>query len=404
MSFVSTKSEFNFKNTGKDRFVWTGICLILAGLALFAPAWSGHTREALGSLLIWIGIIEIFDAFKRMERHAVISARTSGALSLLMGMLLINALLFQREALYVFVISVFVIDSARYFYNFYKARKNKTFFGFDLGAGIGNVVLVVMLLISEDQGTAWVLSIAVALRITGIGLYLLWAKTGVLALVHEDVLASFGLTDNVYVKDLAEKVRIEEERSARVDQRWIIMFIVLLFFIHLGRMGMDRSALGILSPVVATLGDVVIAIIITYAILAPIRLMMLRFMKNRGSRVWTWITKIRKEERKKISVRTIAEFWLTTRMRAEMRFKKAGYSLPTAVRIGLKLGLPWSALLAAVMPVLGMSWYFDTENWASGIWDKWAAARADEWRMAITKNSGEGFGANAFRLYPQGVN
>jgi 3',5'-cyclic AMP phosphodiesterase CpdA len=91
-------------------------------------------------------------------------------------------------------------------------------------------------------------------------------------------------------------------------------------------------------------------------------------------------------------------------MRAEMRFMKAGYSLPTAMRIGLKFGLPWSALLAAVMPVLGMSWYFDTENWASGSWDKWAAARADEWRMAITKNSGEGFGANAFRLFPQGVN
>ena len=51
-----------------------------------------------------------------------------------------------------------------------------------------------------------------------------------------------------------------------------------------------------------------------------------------------------------------------------------------------------------------MSWYFDTENWASGVWDSWAATRTDHWRMAITKNSEEGFGANAFKLHPQGVN
>ena len=50
-----------------------------------------------------------------------------------------------------------------------------------------------------------------------------------------------------------------------------------------------------------------------------------------------------------------------------------------------------------------MSWYFDTENWASGVWDRWASTRADKWRMAITKSTGEGFSANAFQLHPQGV-
>ena len=50
-----------------------------------------------------------------------------------------------------------------------------------------------------------------------------------------------------------------------------------------------------------------------------------------------------------------------------------------------------------------MSWYFDTENWASGVWDSWAATRSDHWRIAMTKNSDEGFGANAFQLHPQGV-
>jgi hypothetical protein len=91
-------------------------------------------------------------------------------------------------------------------------------------------------------------------------------------------------------------------------------------------------------------------------------------------------------------------------MRLEIRLKKVRYSLPIALRAGLKVGLPWSTLLVAIIPVLGMSWYFDTENWASGVWDKWAATRADHWRVAITENSGEGFGAKAFQLHPEGVN
>ena len=81
------------------------------------------------------------------------------------------------------------------------------------------------------------------------------------------------------------------------------------------------------------------------------------------------------------------------------QFRKAGYSFVTAFRNGLMVGLPFSALLAAIMPVLGMSWYFDTENWASGIWDGYAGSRAEVWREAMIKVSGEKIGPGAFRLH-----
>jgi hypothetical protein len=56
------------------------------------------------------------------------------------------------------------------------------------------------------------------------------------------------------------------------------------------------------------------------------------------------------------------------------------------------------------MPVLGMSWYFDTENWASGIWDRWAALRTDNWRMAIIEASGEDVkNPAAFQFSPPGM-
>jgi hypothetical protein len=69
----------------------------------------------------------------------------------------------------------------------------------------------------------------------------------------------------------------------------------------------------------------------------------------------------------------------------------------------LKIGLPFSALLAAIIPVLGMSWYFDTENWASGVWDGYASSRAEVWREAMIKATGEEVTPHAFRLQPEGI-
>jgi len=390
-------------NLGWDRYGWACLCFVCAIVALFAPLWPAHGLERIGSLLIAVGIVGILDSFKRVGIVSIRLARLNGILSLLMGTVLINAPLFRREALYVIVLGIFILDSILYLFNFFKAYKNQKLNYFELLVGIGNLVLVVFLLLADKNIQAWALSIAVCLRMTGVVINILRARTGVLSSVHEDFLESVGLKDNTYVRAVAERIRKEEEDSAIYDRSWIIIFIVLLFAIHLGRMGLDRSGLGILSPLVATLGDMVIAVIITYVFLAPIRYLALQVMRKRGQRLWQWITKINVEQRSRFSLRTLAEMWLTLRIRAEMRFKKAGYSLPVATRLGLKMGLPWSALLAAVMPVLGMSWYFDTENWASGIWDKWAAARADEWRMAITKNSGEGFGPKSFMLQPTGV-
>src|SRR5262249_10234590 len=42
--------------------------------------------------------------------------------------------------------------------------------------------------------------------------------------------------------------------------------------------------------------------------------------------------------------------------------------------------LPATTILIAVNPIWGFSWFFNSESWATGIWDRWAAARTDTWR------------------------
>ena len=392
------------REIGFDRWMWSGLCFLFAILSFFALAWPGNAIEHhLGELLIWAGLIELYDGFRRSEAAGRSTARWGGVVSLAMAVLLVNAILLQPKALYLFIIILFAVDAIRYVRAFIRLPKDASGRWFILAAGIGNLLLVASMFLWEEKGQTLVLSLAVGLRLAGTGLAMLVAKVGRLASVDEDVTAKIGLKGDPYVTSIAERIKVEEEASARYDRRWIVTFVVLLFIIHLGRMGLDRTVLGILSPLVATIGDMVIALIVTYAILAPLRLLLLKVMRRRAQRLWAWIAQKDEKDRRWYSPRGLAAAWLSQRIRAEVRFIKAGYSMPTAVRTGLKIGLPWAALLVAVMPVLGMSWYFDTENWASGIWDKWAANRADVWRMAMIRSSGEDLSARSFRVTPDGV-
>lgn len=380
-------------------------CLLLSALAFFTPIWPGQSyEEHLGALLFWCGILEIYHSFRRAFQEERNSGRYSGAYSFLMALILLNADLLVHKAVLSFVVAVFAFDAARYFYKFFKEKKaNASGKLLDLLSGAGNILVIMAIFLLKEKGIAWSLSIAIGLRIVGVAFSILAAKTGLLDQVSEDIIRESGWGDNKEIKELADRIEKEEAAHAYKDRHWILVFVFLLFFIHLGRMGFDRSFLGILSPLIAIIGDMFIALVITFAIMAPIRYAFRRVSGLANNSFWAYIQKVEPSQRKGFGLRFWLQNWMTWRLRVAIRFRKAGYSMKNAIRTGLGLGLPYAALLAAVMPVLGMSWYFDTENWASGIWDRWAATRADTWRMAMTEVSGEGTTANSFNIQPVGV-
>ncbi|MFN9782242.1 MAG: hypothetical protein ACK54A_03295, partial [Sphingobacteriales bacterium] len=351
------------------------IMSVVALFVAFRP--DREVENGLGWLCIIAGLLEMYHGFRRATEELRSLAWKSGAKSILMGLFLVNAALFIDSALALFVAGTFLWE----IFNYLRAAKEQT----DpyekkknLFAAIGNALVIAVMFVLQKRGVYIALAIAISMRLIGIALSILSAKLGVLNDVSEDLMQEMKYSDNKEIADLAEQMEKEEEARAQIDRYWITTFIMILFFIHLGRMGFDRSFLGILSPLVAVIGDVAIALIIAYAVQAPLTGVFRKMSSSLERTLWQWVQQVPPEERKQISVRNAVSYLLKSRMRARVRMRKAGYSFPVAIRMGLKTGLPWSALLAAIMPVLGMSWYFDTENWASGIWDTWAAQRSDE--------------------------
>ena len=382
------------------------LCLVLAGLTFLSPIWpGGDVASHVGGLMVWVGIIEIYHGFRRNKKWPRRNAMYSGAFSLFIGVVLINASYLQPTALKSIISGVFLIEAIRYFRNHISLYlKTKREISFDLLAAIGNSLLILGIFFFSGKGIFWAAAMIMGLRMIGIALNILAASVGELNQVSEDVIRDLGYPDDSALVAIAQEIEDDEEKRAPYDRKWITLFIFLLFFIHLGRMGLDRSFLGLLSPLVATIGDMVVALIISYAILWPLRMGFKKISLWIDRKLWQWI--LSSPDRKGFAKRweRLIQMVLTKRIRNLIQFRKAGYSFRTALRTGLRMGLPLSAFLAAIMPVLGMSWYFDTENWASGIWDRWAAVRSDTWREAMIKVSGEDpKNATAFSLHPDGV-
>ena len=155
-----------------------------------------------------------------------------------------------------------------------------------------------------------------------------------------------------------------------------------------------------MTPGVAVLGDFVIALVISFIVIIPVMLAWRKFTRGLERRAWSWYLAApgHQADRRHRVVRAL----LTWRLRGSVRLRRARYSLRAALGRGLQLGLPVAAIIAATAPVFGMSWYFDTENWAAGMWNSWAEERTDTWRAAMVEaeEALEGPGAGTFALAP----
>ena len=222
---------------------------------------------------------------------------------------------------------------------------------------------------------AWAVAAAAAARIFGTALNIFLSPVFTAGDSGDTAVADLLLPEDPEMLALARRLAEEESARATIDRGWILGFIATLFAIHVGRMGFDRTFLGIMSPGFATLGDLAIALLLAFVVVIPCSVLWRRLTRGPERWAWCWCLKVPAAERG-WGRRAVAAL-IAHRLRLTIRLAQARYSVRTALSRGLQIGLPMAAVIAATVPMWGISWYFDTENWAAGLWNSWAEERTD---------------------------
>lgn len=396
---------------------WRAFAVALMGLALLAaaaPLGQADVPARAGVLLLISAAVEILHGFRRSDAAAQRRAWTHGGGSVLLGVFLINAPLLAGSALLLLLAGGLAIEGGGLIAGALRGRDagaQRRPRGAILLAGLIFLLLGATLLLVGHRAFDWAVAAAVALRILRAAGGIARSAVFTAGDVELTVVADAGLPDTPYVRALTGDVARQEVERAGIDRGWIAGFLVTLLAIHVARMGWDRSVLGIVSPGVAVLGDVFVALVIAFAFVIPGTTLWRRATAPVERRAWAWAapggegdvaTPVRGP------LRRLAVALLTHRLRSRVRLRQARYSLRTALGRGLQIGLPIAAVIAATTPMWGMSWYFDTENWAAGVWNSWAEQRTDTWREAMVRAAEANRRApaaahEAFAVRPPGV-
>ena len=367
-----------------------GAVLLGCGLvSIIAPLAAGSWAIGLlGLVLVVAGAAEVLHALRLRSSAATSTTYVTGVLMILGGLLLFARPFMVIGGLTALLALVVAADGLARLVRALRGRA---------GAArwwtlLNGVVSLLLALLIWRQGASMG---AVALGV-GLGLYVLsagWTALMVPEAGIEDVEIArssndhpdgrLGLPAHAELGRLRASAVERLEASSPVNAFWIVILILVFFAIHAGRLQTGWTWLGLISPLVATIGDVVSALLLAAALLMPVRLAWRRFTRPLERRAWRHrLSGQAATDGLRLGERAVS-WWLDSRLRWAVALRRGRGSLRTAVQLALRMALPIVAVLVAINPIWGFSWYFNTENWASWVWERVTEARADVWREAM---------------------
>jgi uncharacterized membrane protein HdeD (DUF308 family) len=363
------------------------VVLAMGCLAVLSPFFAGTLATFLvGLLLIACGVLEMLETFQADRESERRSAYLGGALSVLAGTLLLAQPQLLLRGLVLFVAGSFLIDGLGKAVAAMRARASGASWKWRLLGGLVNVGLALLL------ATQWPVS-GRAVVVILVGIHMLTAGWSMLLGrepkprpaagppprgLHPD--RKLHLPPNPVFAALEESLPADEENQRWVNAVWCWTFVIVFFAIHIGRMNVEWNLVGMIAPLGATAGDVGTALILAFGLILPSRLGWRKLTRPVERRAWERLLARRDRGRGPGLLGRVWRVWLRARLRFSWHMARVRHSPRAALNWGLQVGLPATAILIAVNPIWGFSWFFNSESWTTGIWDRWAEARTDIWR------------------------
>ena len=248
------------------------LLLALSVLCFVAPLLNDAGPIPLvGLLMVVAGVVSLFHSLRRAAGSSFRSTYGTGGLTLLIGILLLAAPAFAGGALRIFVGAVFLVDGVRRGIDIFRKGQEQERWR-NILAGLANLVVALVVFLPTQQSLVWTIAIAGGLRILGTAWDLVTAAVYGTADAGGTVLRDLGIADDPGVHVAVNGMVAEEQARRPVDLAWILTLILTLMAIHIGRMESEWTLAGLLSPLVALIGDLFVALVAAFLIIVPLRL------------------------------------------------------------------------------------------------------------------------------------
>ncbi len=370
----------------------------LGAIATIAPLFSSVWGVPIvGAAIFLSGIVELVDAWFSGNTR---THHSSGVLSVLAGALISIQSAFAFSGLMVLMSLVLALDGG---VNVVRAVRGTSEGGasppspegyrgasrlWDLINGSANLLLALLVWTLRDSIGPLGFGVLLGLRMAASGWQTMFAPSpsdadafGRIEDRHPDL--RLGLPAHPIIGFIHREARADATSRAPTDFYWSLIFVVVFFAIHVGRLDAEWSWLGMLSPAVATLGDIVAALVLSVVVLYPLSLLWHVLTRPAERAAWHRMLEDTSPEMQQRWSERGLRWWAEHRLRRQVARDLENNTLQGAVRQMIRAGLPITAVLIAVHPIWGFSWYFNSENWATAAWQKIAETRVDEWRVAM---------------------
>jgi uncharacterized membrane protein HdeD (DUF308 family) len=397
---------------GLRRRVTGAVLLALGAFAISAPLATGRwSLSILGIPLMLLGVAEAYAAFTSQQR-AQVSAYLPSLLAVLAGNLLLLSSALVLDALLILLVVILVADGLGKMLSAWRApHAERAPLIVNGCTDFGCAALLWFL--SRIIGAEQAVGIIVGAYIAAAGWRMFMAPAEAAA---PDAIARslnshpdprLGIPPNPIFGRLHADAASSAHGVRTTDLMWMLTLVGVFLAIHLGRMPISDSLLGIVSPFVAVAGALLMTLVLAMLVVLPARLLWRRVTRPVERLAWSMRLGAAAGA---APMNSLADWliggWLASRFGFSIRLQEGRVSLARALALLLRLGLPVTAFFVAFNPIWGFSWYFNTESWAIGVYQKMTERRVDPWRVSMIDAVTRLYGGDAdelFRVKPDGV-
>ena len=408
-------SQIDWKQLTKRRLLGL-VTMALGVLVLFSPVVFGEwVISLLGLVLIAAGLFQLVQTLRTADQTTSWLSYVGGSVTILLGLLLFLIPNLVLSGVLLVVMVLLVADGVTKIVGALKQEGSLR--RWNLANGILTILLGVLIvrLLAGKLGIA-AISIILGLRllVEGWRMFLLPEKAFLPADFQLDTRKHpdrrLRLEPSDRVKEIHDVLLQSSQMVNSQNIVWCLMLFAIFLAIHVMRTDAEWSFIGFISPLTALVGDTVVAILLAILLALPLRLAWRRLSRPIERAAWTRFHQLREDNASPTFGEKAIRFWLERRMKLAIEMREFRNSPNFALWRVLRIGLPLTAIMIAVNSIWGFSWYFNSENWASGVWQEITKERVDPWRRHMTTEAEKDALARGiapekvFAITPDGVN